>query len=86
MKLFVKKEVWRPTGCGSFVLLILISLIALGLISHLYPFLAQQKPVSQPDLIIIKGWLEDSELVQVLAAAEHRCSVRYNRWPHGSRR
>jgi len=70
MKLFHKKEVWRPTVCGSFVLLILTSLIGLGLISRLYPFLAQQQPVSKPDLIIIEGWLEDSELVHVLAAAE----------------
>ncbi len=69
MKLFRKKEVWRPTVLGHVLLAVLVLLIALGLVSGLYPFLAQHKPVAQPELIIIEGWLDDTELVQVLAAA-----------------
>ncbi len=67
MKLVRKTEVWRPTRWGFLLIFLLIGVLAVGLISTLYPFLAQNAPVPQPELIIIEGWLGDAELASVLA-------------------
>ncbi|MEI8206251.1 MAG: hypothetical protein WCG03_05180 [Kiritimatiellales bacterium] len=62
MKFFRKKEVLIPTGQVFFLLLLLIGGLFYGVISHLYPFLAQHHPLPNAEIIIIEGWLPDAEL------------------------
>lgn len=69
MKLFRKKEVWCPTCCGCFLLACLLVVLGCGFLSALYPFLAENKPVSNPQLLIVEGWLEDELLVQAYTDA-----------------
>lgn len=69
MKLFRKKEVWCPTLGGCFVLFLLIAALGCGLLSGLYSFLAEHKPVPRPELLILEGWLEDDLLARVCAEA-----------------
>ncbi len=66
MKLFRKTEVWRPTVWGFILVFMLLGALGLGLFLNLYPFLAQNRPLPQAELIIIEGWLEDAELARVL--------------------
>jgi len=70
MKLVRKTEVRRPTIWGFLLIFLLLGALGIGLIFHLYPFLAQNGPLPQVELIIIEGWLEDAELAQALADAE----------------
>jgi len=70
MKLVRKTEVWRPTRWGFLLIFLLIGVLGLGLSLGLYPFLAQNCPLSQAELIIIEGWLEDAELIEVLDGVE----------------
>ena len=70
MKLIRKTEVWRPTRWGFLLIFLLIGVLGLGLSQGLYPFLAQNCPLSQAELIIIEGWLPDAELVQLVAETE----------------
>ena len=69
MHLFQKKEVWRLTLLGWLAVFLVVGTLMAGLVSGLYPFLAQNRPVENPELLLIEGWLEDSELERVHAAA-----------------
>jgi len=69
MKFFRKTEVWRPTRWGLVLILLLCVLFGTGLFFRLYPFLAQNAPLPQTELVIIEGWLEDTALAQVVAEA-----------------
>ncbi|NOU35646.1 MAG: DUF218 domain-containing protein [Kiritimatiellaceae bacterium] len=68
MKLFRKKEVWIPTWQGLTVLLLLVGGLLYGAVRHLYPFLAQNHPVPNAEMIIIEGWLADAELKEAAKA------------------
>jgi len=70
VKLVRKTEVQRPTAWGYLLIILLLAAIGTGLIFGLYPFLAQNRPLPQAELIIIEGWLEDAELVRVVAETE----------------
>ncbi len=70
MKLIRKTEVWRPTRWGFLLIFILLAILVVGVISTLYPFLAQNAPVPQAELIIIEGWLPDAEFAQMVANTE----------------
>ncbi len=69
MKLIRKTEVYRPTRWGFLLIFLLFSMVLVGGISMVYPFLAQNAPVSQPELFIIEGWLEDAELTALFTNA-----------------
>lgn len=62
MKLFRKKEVWRPTIWGSLLLMLLFGAAGCVAVFGLYPFLAQTDPKPDARIIIIEGWLSDAEL------------------------
>jgi hypothetical protein len=66
MKLFRKTEVWRPTRWGLLLAFLLLSVLGFGLALGLYPFFAQTRPLAQPQVIIIEGWLADAELAEAL--------------------
>lgn len=68
MKLFRKKEVWMPTRQGLILLLLLIGGLLYGAVQNLYPFLAQNHPVPNAEMIIIEGWLADDELKEAAKA------------------
>jgi len=68
MKLFRKKEVWVPTGLGFVLFFLLIGSLFLGITKNLYPFLAQQHPVENSEMIIIEGWMADAELKEAAKA------------------
>jgi len=70
MKLVRKTEVRRPTRWGFLLIFILLAMLLVGVTSTLYPFLAQNVPIPQAELIIVEGWLEDAELIAVLAGVE----------------
>lgn len=70
MKLVRRTEVWIPTIWGFLLIFLLFGLLGSGLLSQLYPFLAQNRPLPQPDLIIIEGWLGDEELASVFERVE----------------
>ena len=70
MKLIRKKEVRRPTIWGLLLMFLLLAAIGSVLISGLYPFLAQNRPLPEAEVVIIEGWLEDAEFAQVLAAVK----------------
>ncbi len=70
MKLIRKTEVRRPTRWGFLLIFLLIGALGLGLSLGLYPFLAQNRPLSQAELIIIEGWMPDAELAQMVADTE----------------
>ena len=67
MKLARKTEVWRPTRWGVLLIFLLLAIAGMGLSLSLYPFLAQNHPLPQAELIIVEGWLPDTELVQMVA-------------------
>jgi hypothetical protein len=62
MKLFRKKEVWVPTWPVFVLLLLSVGGLLCGITEYLYPFLAQQHPVLNAEMIIIEGWMADAEL------------------------
>ena len=66
MKLFHKKEVWRPTVPGHISIWILFGLLILGLFFGLYPFLAKNRPLPQAELVLVEGWLADAEINEIL--------------------
>ena len=62
MKLVRKMEVRMPTRQGVLLIFLLIGILVFGLTSGLYPFLAQNRPLPQADLIILEGWINDAAL------------------------
>jgi hypothetical protein len=62
MKFFRKKEVWLPTGQSLLLLTFLFGGLIFCATRCLYPFLAQQHPVKNAEIIIIEGWMADAEL------------------------
>lgn len=70
MKLVRKATVWIPTAPGVFLLFLLLILLGLGVSQKLYPFLALSRPLANPSLIIIEGWIGDAELELVYKQAE----------------
>ena len=70
MKLVRKTEIWRPTRWGVLLIFLLLAMAGMGLSLNLYPFLAQNHPLPQAELIIVEGWLPDAELVQMVAKTE----------------
>jgi hypothetical protein len=68
VKLFRKKEVWIPTWQGVTLFLLLAGGLLYGAVLHLYPFLAQNHPVPNAEMIIIEGWLADAELKEAVKA------------------
>jgi hypothetical protein len=62
VKFFRKKEVWLPTLPAAGLLLLLAGGLLAGLVKTAYPFLAQQHPVKNAEMVIIEGWLSDEEL------------------------
>ena len=62
MKLVRKTTVWMPTFSGFLLIFLLLGLFGFGFCSQLYPFLALSRPLPQPELVIIEGWLGDVEL------------------------
>ena len=70
MKLVRKTEAWRPTRWGFLLIFLLLVMAGMGLSLSLYPFLAQNHPVPQAELIIIEGWMPDAELTRMLETLE----------------
>jgi hypothetical protein len=68
MKLVRKKEVWIPTWPGLILAFLLMGALGYGLFTHLYPFLAQNHPQQSAEMIIIEGWMADSELSEAAKA------------------
>lgn len=68
MKLVRKKEVWLPTWQGFILLTLVAGGLIYGAIGHLYPFLAQNHPLQNADIIIIEGWMADAELKEASKA------------------
>ncbi len=69
MKFVRKIEVWRPTASGWLLILLLAGVFGGGLCLGLYPFFALNRPLPQPELLIVEGWLEDAALASVQRAA-----------------
>ena len=59
-----------PTVWGFLLIFLLLGLLGSGLLRQLYPFLAQNRPLPQPELVIIEGWLGDEELAAVFNSFE----------------
>ena len=55
-----------PTGQGSLLLILLIAGLLYGTVTHLYPFLAQNHPIPNAEIVIIEGWLPDAELKEAV--------------------
>ena len=70
MKLVRKTEVWRPTRWGVLLIFLLLAVVGMGLSLSLYPFLAQNHPLPQAELIIIEGWMPDAELLGLIDSLE----------------
>lgn len=68
MKLVRKKEIWIPTWKGFISGFLLIFCLFYGATEHLYPFLAQNNPVENSEMVIIEGWLADAELKEAALA------------------
>lgn len=68
MKLIRKKEIWLPTWQGLVLSSVLVAALACGTVLHLYPFLAQNDPKPNAEIIIIEGWLADAELKEAAKA------------------
>jgi hypothetical protein len=62
MKFVRKTEVWRPTASGNLLIVLLAGILGGGLCLGLYPFFALNRPLPQPELVIVEGWLEDAAL------------------------
>jgi hypothetical protein len=62
MKFFRKREVWLPTWPALMLFLLAFGGLLFVLTEHLYPFLAQQHPVPNAEMVIIEGWMADAEL------------------------
>jgi hypothetical protein len=68
MKFFRKKEVWVPTWPVLLLLIFSVGGVFYGMTQYLYPFLAQQHPVKNAEMIIIEGWMADAELKEAAKA------------------
>ncbi|MEI7851679.1 MAG: hypothetical protein WCH86_07590 [Kiritimatiellales bacterium] len=55
-----------PTWQGSILLFLLVVGLFYGTTSRLYPFLAQNHPLPNAEIIIIEGWLPDAELKEAV--------------------
>lgn len=69
MKLFRKKSVLWPTPVGLAVFSSLLFLLLLGLLAGLYPFLAQNHPHPNAEILILEGWMGDAELTAAVSVA-----------------
>ena len=59
-----------PTRRGVLLIFLLLAAAGMGLSLSLYPFLAQNHPLPQAELIIIEGWMPDAELQGVIDRLE----------------
>jgi hypothetical protein len=74
---FRHKTVWFPTVLTSLLLCAAVVLALLMLIKQSYPWLALNAPARGKDdtgasTLIVEGWLDESELAQVVAALHNR--------------
>lgn len=70
MKLVRKKEVWLPTWqCLILSFLPILALIFFTVL-QLYPFLAQNNPHPNAEIVIIEGWLADAELKEAAKSVQ----------------
>ena len=62
MKLVRKKEIGLPTRRALVLVSALVAVLAYRAAVCLYPFLAQNDPQPNTEMIIIEGWLDDADL------------------------
>ena len=62
MKLFRKKEIWIPSWQGTVLLILIAAALFFGAVRSLYPFLAQNVPQPDAEVVIIEGWMSDADL------------------------
>ena len=65
IKLFVKKQCWRPTVLGSLVMIGLLLLLCYFGFTNVYRFLSVDKVISAKTMVV-EGWVEDYVLKDAL--------------------
>jgi len=66
VKFVRKKEVWLLTWQSLALFFLLASGLVCGAVINLYPFLAQNHPLKDTEIIIMEGWLADAELKEAV--------------------
>lgn len=63
-----KTEIRMPTWQGWLVLIACGCLLAVLGVQQMYPFLAENRPIEQAEMVIIEGWMGDSALQEATAS------------------
>jgi hypothetical protein len=63
--LFKKKEIWVPTWKGWLAILLLFVMLVVGLVRFIVPFLAPNKPLGAP-VLVVEGWAAEEVILRAI--------------------
>lgn len=69
MKLIYRQEIWLPTAQGWLVTIVCLASAMLFLGTHIYSFLALNRPI-KADVLVIEGWMHDDAFKDVIKEFE----------------
>ena len=69
MHLIHRQEIWVLTVEGWIVLLASVAALMLFLLTHIYSFLAFNRPI-KADVLVIEGWMKESAIKEAIAEFE----------------
>ncbi|HAA28099.1 MAG TPA: cytosine deaminase [Cyanobacteria bacterium UBA8553] len=69
MKLIYRQEIWVPTAQGWLLLITCVAAVVLFLQTHIYSFLALNRPI-KADILVIEGWMQDDGFKEVIREFE----------------
>lgn len=64
MQLFQRQEIWTLTPQGWLIAIALITFTMTIFIAHVQPFLAPTYPIKTADILVVEGWIGNSDLKQ----------------------